>query len=95
MSVSGAISRKGEEADDPGGEVADGRGRGHAPGRCKQRKRNVLDDTQNDESEAYSGVMGKWSRRALKELKNPSFWIALRVSLRISDALDVLQWAIQ
>ena len=65
-------------------------------GRLK-KARTVLDDTATDEAAAYSSTMGKWARRSVRALNvaDPRLWILLKVSLRLSSKLDVLQFVLQ
>ena len=83
-----------EQEGDRGRGRGRGRGGGRGRGRARQRRPN-LDDTQDDENVAYSKKMGKWSRKAVRAIKEVRFWIAMRISSQLSAALDILQWTIQ
>ena len=86
------------EPDQP--EAGRGRGRGRkgkgkGKHRGSKRKAYVLDDTAADEMENYSKQMGKWAVMAMAGISNKMFWLAMAVSNRISDTLDVLLWTVQ
>ncbi len=71
-----------------------GNGRGRK-GRGKQRGRNNIHDAQADTTDAFNQNYGKWAHRAITELNNPAFWVALAVSNHMQDRLDPFQWIIQ
>lgn len=69
-----------------------------APARAKPKRRarkaGPVDTIADDEKESYDQKMGKYSKAALRGIRNRGFWLAMVISNRISEALDVLMWCV-
>ena len=63
-------------------------------GKDRKRKRGDIDDTHQDEQHARKTNFGKWSRRGLKTIVDPRWWIGVKVSQRIQSKLDRLLWTV-
>ena len=73
-----------------------GSGRGGAEGDARHSHRGgVFDEMDEDTKDTFSKTMGKWSSRAHAGMKNPCFWLAMRISNRISHVLDHLLYVIE
>ena len=69
-----------------------GRGRRGRGGRASgARGRGPLDETRDDNAQAFSANLGKWSKRAVTWVSRKEFWCCLNISYKFSCVLEVLQ----